>query len=359
MAAVKTSPPRSTASPASSPEATAPEQAQPVAKKKGGRKPVYATQEERKMRNRAAQAAFRERRTEYIKHLELTIKHHEEQLAQLQNSSRSAADEVLMLRYKNSLLERILMEKGIDVTAELRAVHNTHYDDRSNQVVATSSSGVANVPPLQPLHRTMGQPKPPVHDQRYMKPAPTTRHTSPSGIAMPTPPQASFVPPQTTQQEFHTAYYPTPYEAHMEELEQEYDAELLDGDSHTDGNSSGHSGHPSGHPPNHPSNHSTGGHPHTPDADLASSGANMSNAPNVPGVMAGGPGPNLPNMVSVSGPGGPGDNRQPYSATAGMFDQGFEGMFNDPQAPKHDAGLTDIMRQYNQMPFSFATSNLR
>jgi hypothetical protein len=56
MAAVKTSPPRSTASPASSPEATAPEQAQPVAKKKGGRKPVYATQEERKMRNRAAQA---------------------------------------------------------------------------------------------------------------------------------------------------------------------------------------------------------------------------------------------------------------------------------------------------------------
>jgi hypothetical protein len=88
----------------------------------------------------------------------------------------------------------------------------------------------------------------------------------------------------------------------------------------------------------------------------------MSNAPNVPGVMARGPGPNLPNMVSVSGPGGhggPGDNRQPYSATVGMFDQGFEGMFNDPQAPKHDAGLTDIMRQYNQMPFSFATSNLR
>lgn len=57
MAAVKTSPPRSTASPASSPEATAAEQInQPVQKRKGGRKPVYATQEERKMRNRAAQA---------------------------------------------------------------------------------------------------------------------------------------------------------------------------------------------------------------------------------------------------------------------------------------------------------------
>jgi hypothetical protein len=39
----------------------------------------------------------------------------------LQNSHRNAADECLMLRYKNSLLERILLEKGIDVQAELRA----------------------------------------------------------------------------------------------------------------------------------------------------------------------------------------------------------------------------------------------
>lgn len=57
MAAVKASSPRSaSASPASSPEATVPEQTAPVQKRKGGRKPVYATQEERKMRNRAAQA---------------------------------------------------------------------------------------------------------------------------------------------------------------------------------------------------------------------------------------------------------------------------------------------------------------
>ncbi|KAH0537796.1 hypothetical protein FGG08_005478 [Glutinoglossum americanum] len=90
-------------------------------KRKGGRKPIYATSEERKQRNRQAQAAFRERRTEYIKHLEATIKNHEETLASLQQSHRSAADECLMLRYKNSLLERILLEKGIDVQAELRA----------------------------------------------------------------------------------------------------------------------------------------------------------------------------------------------------------------------------------------------
>ncbi|KAI4789238.1 hypothetical protein E4T44_13312, partial [Aureobasidium sp. EXF-8845] len=91
-------------------------------KRKGGRKPpkIYATSEERKQRNRQAQAAFRERRTEYIKQLETTIKHHEDTLQTLQQSHRSAADECLMLRYKNSLLERILLEKGIDVQAELQ-----------------------------------------------------------------------------------------------------------------------------------------------------------------------------------------------------------------------------------------------
>ncbi|KAJ5835013.1 hypothetical protein N7447_001039 [Penicillium robsamsonii] len=89
-------------------------------KRKGGRKPIYATSEERKQRNRQAQAAFRERRTEYIRQLETTIKRNEESLQSLQQSHRSAADECLMLRYKNSLLERILLEKGIDVQAELR-----------------------------------------------------------------------------------------------------------------------------------------------------------------------------------------------------------------------------------------------
>lgn len=73
---------------------------------------IYATSEERKQRNRQAQAAFRERRTEYIKQLETTIKHNEETLHSLQQSHRNAADECLMLRYKNSLLERILLEKG-------------------------------------------------------------------------------------------------------------------------------------------------------------------------------------------------------------------------------------------------------
>lgn len=80
---------------------------------------IYATSEERKQRNRQAQAAFRERRTEYIKQLEATIKQNEETLGTLQQSHRSAADECLMLRYKNSLLERILLEKGTMIAFEI------------------------------------------------------------------------------------------------------------------------------------------------------------------------------------------------------------------------------------------------
>jgi hypothetical protein len=109
-------------SPTPEPETGAPpENAAAQQKRKGGRKPIYATSEERKQRNRQAQAAFRERRTEYIKQLEETIRVHETNLHNLQTAHRSAADECLMLRYKNSLLERILLEKGIDVQAELRA----------------------------------------------------------------------------------------------------------------------------------------------------------------------------------------------------------------------------------------------
>ncbi|OJD15913.1 hypothetical protein ACJ73_08932 [Blastomyces percursus] len=112
-------------------------------KRKGGRKPIYATSEERKQRNRQAQAAFRERRTEYIKQLETTIKHNEETLQSLQQSHRSAADECLMLRYKNSLLERILLEKGIDVQAELRM-----------------KSGSPNMPPAKPARQPISQNSP-------------------------------------------------------------------------------------------------------------------------------------------------------------------------------------------------------
>ncbi|KAF2502563.1 hypothetical protein BU16DRAFT_568746 [Lophium mytilinum] len=140
----------STSSGASSPEPEAETYTQEnpqTQKRKGGRKPIYATSEERKQRNRQAQAAFRERRTEYIKQLETTIKHHEDALQNLQQSHRSAADECLMLRYKNSLLERILLEKGIDVQAELRAKTSSPNLGPTRAPASTTAS--PNQPPIQ------------------------------------------------------------------------------------------------------------------------------------------------------------------------------------------------------------------
>jgi len=68
--------------------------------------------EQRKQRNRQAQAAFRERRTEYIKELEEEASTHKAEIKRLEEARSQAVDECLMLRYKNSLLERILLEKG-------------------------------------------------------------------------------------------------------------------------------------------------------------------------------------------------------------------------------------------------------
>jgi hypothetical protein len=141
------------------------------------------------------------------------------------------------------------MEKGIDVTAELRAV--SQYDDRPQPAIpqttippqAQSMAPQPHMPSLQQIHRpAVGRPQAPLPKRSMMNPAqdavfikaspdlrpiPTSRNSSPSVVAaMPTPPgQPSFpLPPQTTapQQEFShpglTSYYPSPYQTHMEEL---------------------------------------------------------------------------------------------------------------------------------------------
>ncbi|KAI0406670.1 hypothetical protein F4802DRAFT_90274 [Xylaria palmicola] len=182
----------------------APQDAQPV-KRKGGRKPIYATSEERKQRNRQAQAAFRERRTEYIKQLEDTIRVHESNLTNLQAAHRSAAEECLMLRYKNSLLERILLEKGIDVQAELqaktgspnlgpthmpqnmmqpppiqRAILNRHHNSRrsASSIAPKLEPGVTSVPAQVNIQPSVASPK--------------TRPTPPSHAASPTNPTPPY-----------------------------------------------------------------------------------------------------------------------------------------------------------------------
>ncbi|KAL1871391.1 hypothetical protein Daus18300_004758 [Diaporthe australafricana] len=217
-------------------------------KRKGGRKPIYATTEERKQRNRQAQAAFRERRTEYIKQLEQTISVQEQTLANLNAAHRTAADECLMLRYKNSLLERILLEKGIDVQAELQAKHgspnfgpthmpqniiqpppisrtllNRHHSRRSTSSIA---------PKLEPSYSTL----PPIHGANPPAGSPKSRPTPSSHAASPTTTEGFGTSPASSENVgpggrmgapsvSSAPFYQTPaYQNHIEQLEQEYDA---------------------------------------------------------------------------------------------------------------------------------------
>lgn len=254
----------------------APENQQP--KRKGGRKPIYATSEERKQRNRQAQAAFRERRTEYIKQLEEAIRVHESNLHNLQAAHRTAADECLMLRYKNSLLERILLEKGIDVQAELRAktgspslgpthapqnmvqpppiqraiLNRHHQSRRSNSSIAPKlEPGISPLPPpIQGGHSAASpknRPTPSSHSNSPTNTAPYGSQPALSPAASENGPMRTMAPSMKSQLSpmapmnpaarahmmsggpprvgHNGPYYPTPaFQNHIEQLEQEYDA---------------------------------------------------------------------------------------------------------------------------------------
>ncbi|KAL4810525.1 hypothetical protein BDV18DRAFT_58543 [Aspergillus unguis] len=254
-------------------------------KRKGGRKPIYATSEERKQRNRQAQAAFRERRTEYIRQLESTIKRNEESLQTLQQNHRTAADECLMLRYKNSLLERILLEKGIDVQAELRLKTGAPAGPGKPSPITTKPPSLQQAA----ISRSSAQrhpsglaPKepfsvPPSRDGGFGIPSPQFQATPPSHVSSPshtkspgygfqgaispagvdpqsqhsrsqmlshsrnisqTSPPMSVGQPEPAEPKsvasagigprpsrLPSAYYPSPFQKHYDQLEQEYDAQ--------------------------------------------------------------------------------------------------------------------------------------
>ncbi|KAL4953839.1 hypothetical protein BDW69DRAFT_205607 [Aspergillus filifer] len=252
-------------------------------KRKGGRKPIYATSEERKQRNRQAQAAFRERRTEYIRQLESTIKRNEDSLQTLQQNHRTAADECLMLRYKNSLLERILLEKGIDVQAELRLKTGATNGPGKPSPVTTKPPSLQQAA----ISRSSAQrhpsglaPKEPFNipgsrDGGFGIPSPQFQATPPSHVSSPshtkspgygfqgaispveaqaqharsqmishsrnisqTSPPMSVGQPEPTDPKaamsagmgprasrLPSAYYPSPFQKHYDQLEQEYDAQ--------------------------------------------------------------------------------------------------------------------------------------
>ncbi|KAK8199042.1 uncharacterized protein BKA78DRAFT_300931 [Phyllosticta capitalensis] len=302
------------------------------------RRKIYATSEERKQRNRQAQAAFRERRTEYIKQLESTIKHHEETLQTLQQNHRSAADECLMLRYKNSLLERILLEKGIDVQAELRAktgsphlgptrmpppagsavqqpppmqraIMNRHHQARrsfaampqkvdvdaavqnhspqsqptpashmsSPSTTATKSpnfmpSVSPNVGPVsqpqaqqqqqQPQQQQQLRPQPPRQQYNPLpppRPSINTQFNASNGMSNASPVNApAGANAMAGSNNGPSAYYPSPFQSHMDQLEQEYDAQpdMID-DRDPSEHSAGTSAYPQPFPPQHMRSQST------------------------------------------------------------------------------------------------------
>ncbi|EWC44057.1 hypothetical protein DRE_01409 [Drechslerella stenobrocha 248] len=228
-AAVKESP-VSPSSSMSSPEGTAIPDAAAAQKRKGGRKPVYATQEERKMRNRAAQAAFRERRTEYIKHLEATIKQQEEALASLQQSSRSAADEVLMLR----------AHAGLGVGS---AGAGSSSSSNFKKMRRLSESSFFQKPSSM-MHSPTGKVTSPSVSVEMA--SPVTSEPSPAGgsahtfLARPSPGAAPRRFSHAPDLASLATLYPQQYQAHMDKLEQEYDAEMYDENEGEDEDGDGH-----------------------------------------------------------------------------------------------------------------------
>lgn len=185
-----------------------------------------------------------------------------------------------MLRYKNSLLERILLEKGIDVQAELRAktgspnlgpthmpqnlvqpppmqraIMNRHHQSRrSNSHIAPKTEPNTSLPPpLQP-HASAASPKnrptpsshsnSPSNTGSAFSPAPSDsmsmRGSMTSASRQPMPPQQMTQNTQNSRQTIMqqqssvrgapvssgASYYPTPaFQNHIEQLEQEYDAQ--------------------------------------------------------------------------------------------------------------------------------------
>lgn len=69
-------------------------------------------EERRRQLNRRAQKAFRERRSEHMAHLEVAMEQMKKELHDSQKAQSNAKEELLMVKYKNSLLERLLLENG-------------------------------------------------------------------------------------------------------------------------------------------------------------------------------------------------------------------------------------------------------
>jgi hypothetical protein len=165
---------------------------------------------------------------------------HETNLHNLQTAHRSAADECLMLRYKNSLLERILLEKGndialqalrlqilnvlpgIDVQAELRAktgsphLGPTHMPqnmaqaptvqraimNRHHQARRSNSSIAPKLEPGAPLQSPQSRPTPSSHASSPTSNSPSFGH---QGVMTPPASETQMQFQQQQQQRLQAA----------------------------------------------------------------------------------------------------------------------------------------------------------
>ena len=73
---------------------------------------MYNTLAARKQKNREAQASYKNRQTALVKHLGNSNEHLGKEIWELQQIYAATREKCLLLQYKNSLLERILFEKG-------------------------------------------------------------------------------------------------------------------------------------------------------------------------------------------------------------------------------------------------------
>jgi hypothetical protein len=102
-------------------------------RKQGGRHRMF-TNEQRKDRNRLAQAAFRERRSQYTKTLESTIKNLETIICELQDSNR-ATNQQLDKTTEESVKLRQLLLTVITENHNLRRKINSMNAIQGEQVV--------------------------------------------------------------------------------------------------------------------------------------------------------------------------------------------------------------------------------
>lgn len=88
----------------------------------------------------------------------------------LQQSHRTAADECLMLRYKNSLLERILLEKGVSILSALPAqplILSAGIDVQEELQLKTGASGASTKANPMPAKAASGAAAAPRAPQRH------------------------------------------------------------------------------------------------------------------------------------------------------------------------------------------------